>query len=108
MFPCNECAKLIIQAGITTVVFYEVSPKAAKSMRYLWIVTEKKDILLLKEIPKFLRSAIFIVDVDCEVLTEYCCFAGQAQGLFSSQRRVRFTRGKIPSCISNFQDPKTA
>ena len=24
MFPCNECAKLIIQAGITTVVFFEV------------------------------------------------------------------------------------
>ena len=25
MFPCNECAKLLIQAGITEVVFYEVS-----------------------------------------------------------------------------------
>ena len=24
MFPCNECAKLLIQAGITEVVFYEV------------------------------------------------------------------------------------
>lgn len=25
MFPCNECAKLLIQAGITEVVFYEVT-----------------------------------------------------------------------------------
>ena len=24
MFPCNECAKLLIQAGIKEVVFYEV------------------------------------------------------------------------------------
>ena len=27
MFPCNECAKLIIQAGIKEVVFYEVLPE---------------------------------------------------------------------------------
>lgn len=25
MFPCNECAKLLIQAGIQEVIFYEVS-----------------------------------------------------------------------------------
>lgn len=24
MFPCNECAKLLIQAGIKEVIFYEV------------------------------------------------------------------------------------
>jgi dCMP deaminase len=24
MFPCNECAKLLIQAGLSTVVFFEV------------------------------------------------------------------------------------
>jgi deoxycytidylate deaminase len=25
MFPCNECAKLLIQAGIREVVYHEVS-----------------------------------------------------------------------------------
>lgn len=25
MFPCNECAKLLIQAGIVEVIYYEVS-----------------------------------------------------------------------------------
>jgi deoxycytidylate deaminase len=24
MFPCNECAKLLIQAGIKEVIFFEV------------------------------------------------------------------------------------
>lgn len=27
MFPCNECSKLLIQAGIREVVFYEVSTR---------------------------------------------------------------------------------
>ncbi len=25
MFPCNECAKLLIQAGVKEVIFYEAS-----------------------------------------------------------------------------------
>lgn len=25
LFPCNECAKLLIQAGIKEVIFHEVS-----------------------------------------------------------------------------------
>ena len=25
LFPCNECAKLMIQAGIVEVVYFEVS-----------------------------------------------------------------------------------
>jgi len=28
MFPCNECAKLIIQAGIREVVYYEDKQKS--------------------------------------------------------------------------------
>jgi dCMP deaminase len=28
MFPCNECAKLLIQAGITEVIFHENKPSA--------------------------------------------------------------------------------
>ena len=31
MFPCNECAKLIIQAGIREVVFYEDKHHTAKN-----------------------------------------------------------------------------
>lgn len=35
MFPCNECAKLIIQAGIREVVFYEDKHRTAKNgLRY--------------------------------------------------------------------------
>jgi len=30
MFPCNECAKLLIQAGITEVVFHENKPSAPR------------------------------------------------------------------------------
>ena len=29
LFPCNECAKLMIQAGIVEVVYYEVRTHAA-------------------------------------------------------------------------------
>lgn len=38
LFPCNQCAKIIIQAGITEVVYYEdkhhykVETKASKLM----------------------------------------------------------------------------
>lgn len=32
MFPCNECAKLLIQAGIQEVVFYEASDLKAGSI----------------------------------------------------------------------------
>jgi len=31
MFPCNECAKLLIQAGITEVVFHENKPSPQKT-----------------------------------------------------------------------------
>lgn len=33
MFPCNECSKLLIQAGIGEIVFYE--DKAAPPVRYI-------------------------------------------------------------------------
>jgi hypothetical protein len=33
MFPCNECAKLLIQAGITEVVYHEVRGAAAGGRR---------------------------------------------------------------------------
>jgi dCMP deaminase len=29
MFPCNECAKLLIQAGVREVVYHEVRPAVA-------------------------------------------------------------------------------
>lgn len=32
MFPCNECSKLLIQAGIREIVFYE--DKAAPPVKY--------------------------------------------------------------------------
>eukprot|EP00605_Chrysophyceae_sp_TOSAG23-4_P002991 GSChrysophyteH1.ASY1.ANO1.3294.1 assembled CDS len=32
LFPCNECAKMIIQSGITEVVYYSDKYKSAKNM----------------------------------------------------------------------------
>ena len=35
LFPCNECAKLMIQAGIVEVVYYEVRALACDRIRCL-------------------------------------------------------------------------
>lgn len=35
MYPCNECAKLLIQAGIKEVVYYEVRTLAPAKQRSL-------------------------------------------------------------------------
>ena len=39
MYPCNECAKLLIQAGITEVIFAEVSLSAAAIHAASWKFT---------------------------------------------------------------------
>ena len=38
MFPCNECAKLLIQAGIKEVIFHEVCC-ALPSWQYIYFHT---------------------------------------------------------------------
>ena len=57
MFPCNECAKLLIQAGLKEVIFHEVSHPAMLPLSEYPIQRR----LLLMQLPEAMNALHMIM-----------------------------------------------